>query len=118
MAEKSAREPRVYLWDTSRQVGTNLNAILRGRIFVQMLPRPPIVSVIRVKLPKITLHLLFFVSDDLWMFCVSVVLFFVTFFLLFLKKYIFNCFEETFLSTFFCVLVIRVELKGSYLEKP
>ena len=34
-----------------------------------------IVSVIRVKLPKITLHLLFFVSDDLWMFCVSVVLF-------------------------------------------
>lgn len=44
MAEKSAREPRVYLWDTSRQVGTNLNAILRGRIFVQMLPRPPRVS--------------------------------------------------------------------------
>ena len=42
MAEKSAREPRVYLWDTSRQVGTNLNAILRGRIFVQMLPRPPV----------------------------------------------------------------------------
>ena len=41
MAEKSAREPRVYLWGTSRQVGTNLNAILRGRIFVQMLPRPP-----------------------------------------------------------------------------
>ena len=34
-----------------------------------------IVSVIRVKLPKITLHLLFFLSDDLWMFCVSVVLF-------------------------------------------
>ena len=34
-----------------------------------------IVSVIRVKLPKITLHLLFFVSDDLWMFFVSVVLF-------------------------------------------
>ena len=34
-----------------------------------------IVSVIRVKLHKITLHLLFFVSDDLWMFCVSVVLF-------------------------------------------
>ena len=34
-----------------------------------------IVSVIRVKLPKITLHLLFFVSDDLWMFCVCVVLF-------------------------------------------
>ena len=28
-----------------------------------------IVSVIRVKLPKITRHLLFFVSDDLWMFC-------------------------------------------------
>ena len=34
-----------------------------------------IVSVIRVKLPKITLHLLSFVSDDLWMFCVCVVLF-------------------------------------------
>ena len=31
----------------------------------------------------------------------------------------FNCFEENFLSTFVCVLVIRVELKGSYdLEKP
>ena len=39
-----------------------------------------IVSVIRVKLPKITLHLLFFVSDDLWMFCVSVVLFLFYFF--------------------------------------
>ena len=39
-----------------------------------------IVSVIRVKLPKITLHLLFFVSDDLWMFCVSVVLFLFNFF--------------------------------------
>ena len=39
-----------------------------------------IVSVIRVKLPKITLHLLFFVSDDLWMFCVSVVLFLFDFF--------------------------------------
>ena len=39
-----------------------------------------IVSVIRVKLPKITLHLLFFVSDDLWMFCVSVVLFLFKFF--------------------------------------
>ena len=32
-----------------------------------------VVSVIRVKLPKITLHLFFSVSDDLWMFCVSVV---------------------------------------------
>ena len=39
-----------------------------------------IVSVIRVKLPKITLHLLFFVSDDLWMFCASVVLFLFIFF--------------------------------------
>ena len=82
-----------------------------------------VVSVIRVKLPKITLHLLFFVSDDLWMFCVSVVLLlflfsFVIVFVTFLRKYIFNCFEETFLSPFFCVLVIRVELKGSYLEKP
>ena len=34
-----------------------------------------IVSVSRVKLPKITLHLLLFVSDDLWMFFVSVILF-------------------------------------------
>ena len=50
-----------------------------------------IVSVIRVKLPKITLHLLFFVSDDLWMFCVSVVLFlfnyfFVIFFVIFSQE--------------------------------
>ena len=40
MAEKSARKPRVCLWGTSSQVGTNLNAILRGRLFVQMLHRP------------------------------------------------------------------------------
>ena len=42
-----------------------------------------IVSVIRVKLPEITLHLLFFVSDDLWMFCVSVVFFKFKFFYFF-----------------------------------
>jgi hypothetical protein len=41
MAERSARKPRVCLWGTSRQVGTNLNAIPRGRLFVQMLSRPP-----------------------------------------------------------------------------
>ena len=35
-----------------------------------------IVSVIRVKLPKITRHLLFFVSNDLWMFFVCVSSFF------------------------------------------
>ena len=46
-----------------------------------------IVSVIRVKLPKITLHLLFFVSDDLWMFCVSIVLFLFIFLL-------FVCFSQ------------------------
>ena len=39
-----------------------------------------IVSVIRGKLSKVTLHLLFFVSDDLWMFYVGVVLFFVILF--------------------------------------
>ena len=44
-----------------------------------------IVSVIRVKLPKITLHLLFSVSDDLWMFCVSVVLFLFNFFFCFFE---------------------------------
>ena len=54
-----------------------------------------IVSAIRVKLPKITLHLLCFVSDDLWMFCVSVVLFLFKFSVtkylsFFLRKYIFN----------------------------
>ena len=43
-----------------------------------------IVSVIRVELSKITLHLLFFVSDDLWMFCVSVVLLLFNYFLIFL----------------------------------
>ena len=48
-----------------------------------------IVSAIRVKLPKITLHLLFFVSDDLWMFCVCVVLL------------LFNFLIYDFLSTFF-----------------
>ena len=40
MAEKGARKPRVCLWGTSGQVGTNLNAILRGRLFDQMLHRP------------------------------------------------------------------------------
>ena len=47
------------------------------------------VSVIRVKLPKIILHLLLFVSDDLWTFCVSVVLFLFIYFL-----YFFNFSQE------------------------
>ena len=69
---------------------------------------------IRVELPKITLHLLFFVSTDLWMFRASAVLFLFNFFFFdfdffFLVKYIFNCFEDFFVSTFFCELVIRVE---------
>ena len=62
-----------------------------------------IVSVIRVKLPKISLHLLFFVSDDLWMFCVSVVLLLFNFsfcnvFCNFFSGNIFliHCFEEIF----------------------
>ena len=42
-----------------------------------------IVSVIRVKLPKITLHLLSFGSDDLWMFRVCVVLFLFYFLMIF-----------------------------------
>ena len=63
---------------------------------------------IRVDLPEITLHLLFSVSNDLWMymFRAGVVLFlfnFLFFFLLFLIVL------KHFLSTVFCELVIRVE---------
>ena len=36
----------------------------------------------------------------------------------FFSGLVFNCSEEILLSTFFCELVIRVELQGSYLEKP
>ena len=67
------------------------------------------VSVIRVKLPKITLHLLFFVSDDLWMFCVSVVPFFifvmiVLFFCNFFSGNIFSIVLKKFFVNF-CVCV-------------
>ena len=67
-----------------------------------------IVSAIRVKLPKITLHLLFFVSDDLWMFCVSVVLFlFVCFNLSFFNSFSGNIFlivlKKQFCQLFLCI---------------
>ena len=58
---------------------------------------------IRVELPKITLHL-FFVSNDLWMFRAGVVLFlFNLFIIIYFSGNNFNCSEERILSPFFCV---------------
>ena len=60
------------------------------------------------------------VSVDLWMFHVRAVLliYSLKFCLHFFLRKFFNCTEELFLSTFSCELVIRVDLQGSYLEKP
>ena len=79
-----------------------------------------IVSVIRVELPKITLHL-FFLQVTICGCFVFVSFFFlkffcVVFFVDFFSANIFTCSEELFFVNFFCALVIRVELKGSYLE--
>ena len=40
------------------------------------------------------------------------------FYLIFFSGNIFNCSEEFFVKLSSCELVIRVELQGSYLEKP
>ena len=80
-----------------------------------------IVSVIRVELPKITLHLLLFCKCrfvDVSCSCRSFSnLFFL--FCLDLSQEIFLIVLKNLLSNFFSFeLVIRVELQGSYLEKP
>ena len=53
---------------------------------------------IRVELPKVTLHLLFFVSNDLWMFRAGAVLFLFHYFFNFFSGDIFNCSEEIYES--------------------
>ena len=76
---------------------------------------------IGVEFTKITFTYYFFASDRLWMFRVCVVLFLLVFLQTFFWTILFlrgKLFFRKFLGGEHCVLVIRVELKGSYLKKP